>query len=175
MSGLIFLSACSMSQNKDKQAFEAIYAGKKARVIKLVQRDVDINAADEEGNSLLMMAAWHGKEDIAQWLLDNGVTVDQEDNYSKTALIYAADQGHASVVKLLLEHGADINKVDEFAQQKPLDYAVARDHEDVVKIMLDLKGNELAQEDRQAASEKTKNLQIKRLLLQHFYKEKVLK
>ena len=163
-----------MSQNKDKQAFEAIYAGNKARLIKLIHSGVDINTADEEGNSLLMMAAWHGKEDIARWLLD-GAVVDQKDNYSKTALIYAADQGHANVVKLLLQHGADVNQTDELAQWKPLDYAAARDHEDVVRIILNLRGNELTQEDRQAASEKTKNLQIKRLLLQHFYKEKVLK
>ncbi len=155
-----------MSQNKDKQAFEAtIYAGKKARVIKLVQRDVDINAVDSEGNSLLMMAAFHGKVDIAQWLLGNGAAVDQEDDYYKTALVYAADQGYAPVVKLLLEHGADINRVDKLSQWKPLDYAVARDHEEVVKIILDLKNNEITQEDRQAASEKTKNSQIKTLLL----------
>lgn len=159
---LICLSACSMNQNTEQQIFQAIHDGNKNRVFELVR---DINSSDQEGTSLLMSAAWHGKDDIAQWLLENGAIIDQEDNYAKTALIYAADKGYASTVKLLLAHGADINKVDGFSQWKPLDYAAARDHEDVVKIMLDLKKDELSQEDRQHAAHLSKNVQIQSLLL----------
>ena len=67
-------------------------------------------------------------------------------------------------MKFLLEHGADINKVDEFAQQQSLDYAAARDHEKVVRIMLDLKNNGITQEDRKAVGEKIKKPEIKTLI-----------
>ena len=167
LSALLFLSACFMSHHREDRIFEAIYRGNKGRVIALVQRGIDIHTIDDEGTSLLMVAAWHGKRDIAEWLLEHDAEVDREDNYSKTALMYAADKGHAEIVALLLEHGADIHKVDELAQWKPLDYAVARDHEDVVKTMLKLKGNELSQKDRQRAAQLTKNVELKKLLRAH--------
>ncbi len=165
LSALVFLSACSVNKNNKQSIFEAIYYGNKDRVVELINNGMDANSTDSKGASLLMIAAFHGKKDIIQWLLTNGVTVDQEDDYEKTALIYAADQGYEDIVALLLEHGADINKVDELSQWKPLDYAAARDREEVVKAMLLLKEKELSLEDRKQAAHKSKNARIKALLL----------
>lgn len=154
-----------MDTNEVTTILRAIYAGNTKKVIALVQKIDDVNAVGDDEMSLLMTAAFHGKADIARWLLKKGARVDQKDAFDKTALIYGADQGYPEVVKVLLEHGADINTIDEQAEWKPLDYAAARDHEDVVKIMLDLRDSELSKEDRHTASLKTKNNKIKELLL----------
>lgn len=147
------------------QALHAIATGNKSEVIQLI-KGMNINAVGQDECSLLMTAAWHGQTAIAQYLLDQGAAIEQEDAHYRTALIHGADKGHQGVVKLLLERGADINKVDEQSCWKPIDYAAARDRIEVVKIMLALKGDFINKEDRQKASKKTKNHEIKKLLLQ---------
>ena len=57
-----------------------------------------------------MAAAFAGRVDIMQTLLDAGAEVERKDQVFKTAMIYAAAQGHAEAVKLLLARGVDVNR-----------------------------------------------------------------
>ncbi|MCX5728019.1 MAG: ankyrin repeat domain-containing protein, partial [Nitrospirae bacterium] len=56
----------------------------------------------------LIMAAWHGRLDVAKYLLAQGVDVNTTYDAGNTALIVAAWHGHLDVVLHLLSAGADI-------------------------------------------------------------------
>jgi len=82
-------------------------------VKQLVAYGADTSAVvTSTGATPLMMAARHGRDKIAQFLIDNKVdvsTVGTNKVYQATALHLAAQHGHVKVVKLLLKHGANIN------------------------------------------------------------------
>lgn len=60
------------------------------------------------GNTALMMAAFKGKREAVELLLDKGAKLDQP---GWTALHYAAAGGHDEIVQILLERGAKIDAV----------------------------------------------------------------
>jgi ankyrin repeat protein len=68
-----------------------------------------LNLGDANGNSPLILAAFHGHVDAVQFLLQRGAIVDKTNNQHQTALILAAKAGHRKIVELLLRSGADAN------------------------------------------------------------------
>ena len=52
----------------------------------LIERGVDTNATDNEGETPLMWAAIHGREPIARLLVARGVDINATDNEENTAL-----------------------------------------------------------------------------------------
>ena len=70
-------------------------------------------AADNNGNTALMYAAFGGCEVVTKVLLDHGADVTAADINGKTALWAAAKGGHETVKKLLLDHGADVAAADD--------------------------------------------------------------
>lgn len=84
-------------------------------------------------------ACLHGRESMAQMLLDSGVDVDME-VFQKTpfcsGLSIAAAQGKLHMVRFLLDHGADAN-VAMIWDGLPIRAAAAGGHDDVVDLLLD--------------------------------------
>lgn len=56
----------------------------------------------------LLLAASHGRVDIAQLLLGRGANTKSSDSRGNTALLVAAHKGHEQMTRLLLENGANI-------------------------------------------------------------------
>ena len=56
-------------------------------------------------------AAYAGRTEMVQFLLDHGVPTDASPD-GMTALMHAAGQGHVDVVRLLIKRGADVNMAD---------------------------------------------------------------
>ncbi len=77
----------------------------------LLAQGGDVNARDDEGDTLLMVAAKQGSLSVVQLLLKSGADVELRslDYWHYTALARAAEAGHADVVEALLEAGADPN------------------------------------------------------------------
>ncbi len=77
----------------------------------LARGGADVNARDDEGRTLLHIAAEKGSLQIAQALLERGAQVNARtlDYWKWTPLILGAGQGHTAIVKLLLAKGADPN------------------------------------------------------------------
>ncbi|TGK87740.1 ankyrin repeat domain-containing protein [Leptospira noumeaensis] len=64
---------------------------------------------DEKGNSLLMLASYHGHESFVSHLLGWGANPNENDHSGNSILMGAAFKGHLAVVSLLLNFGADPN------------------------------------------------------------------
>jgi ankyrin repeat protein len=61
----------------------------------------DVNLADNNGQTLLILAARHGDLAAVQTLLSNGADVNRADNSGWTPLMFAAEHGHLPAVEAL--------------------------------------------------------------------------
>ena len=93
----------------------AAYQRDLALVKEYLDAGADVNARDEEGYTVLMMAAINSGQEldklieqykIVQLLVDNGVDVNAKQENGHTALKYARRGDLAQVIKILKRHGA---------------------------------------------------------------------
>ncbi|KAJ8601474.1 hypothetical protein CTAYLR_005697 [Chrysophaeum taylorii] len=73
-------------------------------------RGHDVNCRDDSGRSLLYVASYGGRADIARVLLDRGADVHATRCDGSSPLFIASREGHVDVARLLLDHGADLNQ-----------------------------------------------------------------
>ena len=70
----------------------------------LLDADSDVNAADADGRTPLMLATMGGHEDVAQLMIDrDGCDVNVVDTTQRTSLFYAAQSGLVDTVRRLLQ------------------------------------------------------------------------
>jgi alpha-galactosidase len=81
-----------------------------------------------------MQAAYSGRLEVAQLLLERGATVDSRTVRGLTPLMQAVGSGNKGVARLLLQHGADVNAVDSSAQT-PAIWAKKRGHEELLPFL----------------------------------------
>lgn len=101
----------------------------------------DLQRVNSLRETPLMLAAYFGKTDLVQKMLDRGAAIDGAGNWSP--LSYAAFNGHAAIVRLLLQRGARLEMASENGTTALM--AAARNgHAEVVKLLLDYGANPLA-------------------------------
>src|SRR5262249_3940627 len=76
---------------------------------KLLDDGVNVNAANSEGVTPLLVAAMMGRLEVVRKLIRLGANPNGGPTGADRPLHRAAMMGHAAVVKLLLDHGADPN------------------------------------------------------------------
>ena len=74
---------------------------------RMISAGLPADLRDGKGQSLLMLAAYHGHADTVDTLLSRGATPDLRNDRGQTPLGGAAFKGHDEVVRLLLAAGAD--------------------------------------------------------------------
>ena len=113
-------SACTGSceyRGANAEVDEAAAAAALEAVKVAVELGADLNAANEDGQTAMHMAAFTGADGVVQFLADNGATVDVQDKHGETpwsmaaglspVLRYRGQYGtHESTAKLLLKLGA---------------------------------------------------------------------
>lgn len=89
------------------QVFDFARAGDAARLAAYVDAGVPVDLTDASGNTLVMLAAYHGHPDAVRVLVGRGAEVDRVNDRGQTPLAGAVFKGEDEVVTVLLDAGAD--------------------------------------------------------------------
>ena len=78
-------------------------------LLDLVDAGLPVDLADESGNTLLMLAAYHGQADLTAGLAERGADVNRLNGKNQAPLAGAIFKNEADVIRVLVEHGADLD------------------------------------------------------------------
>jgi ankyrin repeat protein len=95
------------------------------------------NIADENGNSLLLLAVSRGDMNMVQFLLrsDIGGNIDVKNNKRETALILASSLGYKEIVEFLLPRSYFILQDKDEEKETALTKAWKNNHIEIVKLL----------------------------------------
>ena len=82
-------------------------AGEAARLADYADHGMPVDLTDAKGNTLLMLAAYHGHAETVRVLAQRGADVDRVNDRGQTPLAAAVFKGATDVVRVLLAAGAD--------------------------------------------------------------------
>ncbi|KAK2908033.1 hypothetical protein Q8A73_009106 [Channa argus] len=105
-------------------------------VVKKLFSQGNVNArASQAGQTALMLAVSHGRQEMVRALLECGADVNLQDDEGSTALMCASEHGRAEIVKMLLEQpGCDISIVDNDGSNA-LSIALEASHNDTAVLL----------------------------------------
>lgn len=87
--------------------FDQARAGDCEQLTGHIENGMPVNLTDASGNTLLMLAAYHGHAEAVQVLVEHGATVDALNDRGQTPLAGAVFKGYEDVVRVLITNGAD--------------------------------------------------------------------
>ncbi|MFD5660907.1 ankyrin repeat domain-containing protein [Streptomyces hirsutus] len=87
--------------------FDMARSGRTEELVAYVDAGVPADLTNDRGDSLVMLAAYHGHAGAVRALLERGADVDRINDRGQTPLAGAAFKGDTEVVKALLQGGAD--------------------------------------------------------------------
>ena len=127
-----------LEQQNRKSRLNGVKGSSMLEAIKpmLEDENIDLNATDNSGRTVLLWAASDGHEDLVKQLLANkNVKPDLRDFSARTPLSWAASNGHESIANLLLaRQDVDPNSKDN-NNQTPLLLAASNGYDAVVKLL----------------------------------------
>lgn len=89
------------------QVFDLARRGDTAKLAAYIDAGVPANLTNDRGDTLLMLAAYHGHPDTVRSLLQRGAETDRANDRGQTPLAGAVFKGAREVVDALVEGGAD--------------------------------------------------------------------
>lgn len=89
------------------QMLDLARQGHAERLLAYVAAGVPVDLTDAAGNTLLMLAAYHGHPAVVAGLAERGADVDRLNDRGQSPLAGAVFKGEDAVVEVLLEAGAD--------------------------------------------------------------------
>lgn len=97
--------------------FDFARLGDVERLTAYIDKGVPVDLTDASGNTLLMLAAYHGQTAAVTALLERGAEVNRLNDRGQSPLAGAVFKGEDTIVWLLMDAGADINIGNPSAQQ----------------------------------------------------------
>jgi ankyrin repeat protein len=98
----------------------------------LIRAGADVNSADDNGDTALIIAATESSDEVFQTLVERGANPNARGLNGETALHYVAMNGLLDRAKLLLNHGADPT-IRNSGGKTPYDEAVTTNPEKSVQ------------------------------------------
>lgn len=114
--------------------------------IRRIEQSDDVNARNQNGETLLHEAAEEGYYDAAKRLIQMGSSVNAKDCAEQTPIFSAIYGCHPGVITLLLDAGADVNTKD-CAGWTALHVAAEESYPKMVRILIDAGANVNARND----------------------------
>lgn len=90
-------------------AMDLAREGSTEALLEFFDRGLPLDAQDGEGNTALMLAAYHGRAATVRALIERGADVDRRNHRDQSPLAGALFKGEDEVVGLLREAGADLD------------------------------------------------------------------
>lgn len=90
----------------------AVKAGNESAVRELLQRHVNVNAAEPDGTTALHWSVRANNLALAELLLHSGANANAMNRYGITPLSLAASAGNAPMIEMLLRAGADVKNAE---------------------------------------------------------------
>ncbi|MER6156556.1 ankyrin repeat domain-containing protein [Streptomyces sp. NPDC001868] len=87
--------------------FDLARRGETEALVAYVDAGVPANLTNDRGDSLVMLAAYHGHADAVRALLARGGEADRVNDRGQTPLAGAVFKGEEAVIRVLLDAGAD--------------------------------------------------------------------
>jgi ankyrin repeat protein len=106
---VVAVLAVTAAAAAEERLIDAVRRADHAAVRALLQKRVDVNAAEPDGMTALHEAAQRGDLETTRLLIRSGARVEAATRYGIRPLYLAASGGHASVIGALIEGGADVN------------------------------------------------------------------
>jgi ankyrin repeat protein len=140
-------SPTSVLSASSEELIEAVKAGNQLAVKALLVKGENVNTIEEQGKSLLYLAAEFNKLQVFKLLLEAGAKPDVKSQVGRTPLFPSIFSKNTEMVQLILEKDSSIiNKVDSKGQT-PLCYALERNQREIAKLLIE-KGADPTQEGR---------------------------
>lgn len=118
----------------DNAMMEAVTGGDVGKVKELLDQGARVEVTDLMGMTLLHIAVFQGRKEIAELLIAKGARVNGEDKEGNRPLHMASEQGRSEVAELLIGKGADVNAKNR-AGATPLDRAVSVKRQEVADLL----------------------------------------
>ncbi len=139
LSGCLVLVASTLTlaagPNDRPPLIQAVKDGDQAATKLLMQRKVDVNAAEADGSTALHWAAYANDLATVDALLKAGASVKATNKFGVSPLAVAAEAGNASLVERFLKAGADPNTT-QFGSETVLMTAARTGTADVLRLLL---------------------------------------
>jgi uncharacterized protein len=87
--------------------FDLARQGRTPELRGYIDEGIPVNLTNDKGDSLLMLAAYHGHAELVAMLLERGAEADRANDRGQTPLAGAVFKGAEEVVRALLAAGAD--------------------------------------------------------------------
>lgn len=92
-----------------------------------VSAGADVNARDNIGQPVLVVAIADGYDEIVELLIDRGADVNPDGDHHDSPLSAAAKKGAGAIVDALLAAGADVNRANEYGHTPLMSAAMSGD------------------------------------------------
>ena len=105
------MSGLSEEQTKRviELAMDLARAGQTEELTEFFDHGLPVDVRDDDGNTLLMLAAYHGHAGTVTALIGRGADVDLRNNNNQAPVAGALFKGEDAVVAALVEAGADLD------------------------------------------------------------------
>ena len=137
---LLFIFFSALLQAQDKTVFDVARKGTLSEIKAVYDKDKSIvNAIDDKGSSMLILACYRGNHEVAQFLIDNQADLNYVSK-NGTALMACVVKVELQLVDELLKKGANPDLTDDNGMTA-LMYAVQFKNVEMVKKLVDAKAN----------------------------------
>jgi ankyrin repeat protein len=120
----------------DARLLDAVMKGDLRAVRELLRNRADVNSAQPDGSTVLMLAVERNHPEIADLLIRAQANVNAANEYGATALFVASANGHVALIRRLLEGKANPN-APLLSGETPLMAAVDNGHLDAASTLLE--------------------------------------
>jgi hypothetical protein len=90
-------------------AMDLAREGRTSELMEFLDHGLPVDVADREGNTLLMLAAYHGQAETVEALIARGADVDRRNHRDQSPVAGAIFKGEEAVVRALVASGADLD------------------------------------------------------------------